>query len=314
MRFYGLFLIIMTLSTLFAVSSFAQSGLFVGVSPPIVDLGQVETGTTNLVKFFVVTTSEETFLVSLQPENGRLDFFDFNYKNSIFNYSEESTAGWVKFLSNPVELKPQNETLTTGYGNINGWREIDFLLEIPKDAEPGYHLISINPVPSQPSTSTGGVGAQLVALTSVNVIFNITGSATREGVILDTTSGDHTSSDLDIDTYFQNVGTTTISARAIQKIYDKDGNFITEISSPTSYVKPKEVNVLESPLPLTGLSFGDYKIFTSVSYTTDTAYKNSTISITPETLAEKPKPEEFPVWIFIVIIIIIAFIIYRWIH
>jgi hypothetical protein len=304
----------MIFSAFFAFNSFAEARLFVGVSPSIVDLGEVERGTTNLVKFFVVTTSEEPFLVYLQPENGRLEFFNFNYKNFIINYSEENTDKWIKFLTNPIELKPQNETLKTSYETIKGWREVDFLLEIPKDAEPGYHLVKINPVPSSPSTNIGGVGANLVALTSVNIFFKIKGDGIREGIILDTVPGEYISNDLDIDTYFQNIGTTTISAKAIQKIYDKDGNFITEISSPTNYIKPKEIRILESFLPITGLSFGDYKIFTSVSYTTDTAYKNSTISITPEVLIEKPKAEEFPVWIFIFIIIVFAFIIYRWVH
>jgi hypothetical protein len=314
MKIYSLFLIFMIFSAFFVFNSLAETRLFVGVSPSIVDLGEVERGTTNLVKFFVVTTSEEPFLVHLQPENGRLEFFNFSYKDFIFNYSEENTDKWVKFLSNPVELKPQNETLKTSYETIKGWREVDFLLEIPKNAESGYHLIKINPIPSSPSTNIGGVGAQLVALTSVNILFKVGGDAIREGIILDTLPGGYIPNNLDIDTYFQNIGTITITAKAIQKIYDKDGNFITQLSSPTSYVKPKEVRLFESSLPVTGLSFGDYNIFTSVSYTTGTSYKNSTISITPEILVEKPKEEEFPIWIFIFIIIIIAFIIYRWIH
>jgi hypothetical protein len=52
-----------------------------------------------------------------------------------------------------------------------------------------------------------------------------------------------------------------------------------------------------------------------VSYTTDSKYRNSTISITPEILAAKAvvKESEFPLWVFIFIIIIIAFVIYKWI-
>jgi hypothetical protein len=297
----------------FSINSFAIS-LNVGVSPGILDLGELERGTTNLVKFYVITVSEEPLLVYLEPEEGRLEFFNNHYNNLIFNYSEENVAKWVKFLSNPVELKPQNETLKTSYEAIKGWREVNFLLEVPKDAEPGYHLIKIKPVPSAPSGIAGRVGARVVTITSINIFFKVPGDAKREGIILDTVPESYTPNELGIDTYFQNTGTTTITAKAIQKIYDKDSNFITEISSAEEFVKPKEVKTLKGFLPVTGISFGDYNVFTTVSYTTDSAYKNSTISITPEILVAKPKAEEFPLWIFIVIIIIFAIIIYRWIH
>lgn len=297
----------------FSIISFAIS-LNVGVSPGILDLGELERGTTNLVKFYIITVSEEPLLVYLEPEEGRLEFFDNHYNNLIFNYSEENVAKWVKFLSNPVELKPQNETLKTNYEAIKGWREVNFLLEVPKDAEPGYHLIKIKPVPSVPSGIAGRVGARVVTITSINIFFKIPGDTKREGMILDTVPESYTPNELIIDSYFQNTGTATITAKAIQKIYDKDGNFITEISSAKEIVKPKEVKPLKSFLPITGLNFGDYNVFTTVSYTTDSAYKNSTISITPEILIVKPKAEEFPLWIFIVIIIIFAIIIYRWIR
>ena len=310
MKFYNFFAFFVMFWIFFVGISIAQTTFNVGVSPSLINLGNLERGTTNIVKFYVVTESDKPLLVSLESENGRLEFFDISYKNLIYNYSEEGTSSWVKFLSNPVELKPQNST----YETIKGWREVNFLLEIPKNAEPGYHVVRIRPSPSVPTGTGGGVGSRLVAITSINIIFNIPGDAKRDGLILDTVAGNFLSNNLDIDTYFQNTGTTTITAKATQKIYDKDGNFITEIESTKEYVKPKEVRVLISSLPLNGISLGDYQVFNTVSYTTDSAYKNSTISITPELLVAKPKAEEFPVWIFIVIIIIIALIIYRWVH
>jgi hypothetical protein len=315
MKFYAFLLILVMFLPIFALSSFAEDELFVGVSPQIINLGELERGTTNIVKFYVVTVSEKPLLVYLETEKGLIDFFKNRYASFIFNYSEEDTVEWIKFLSNPVELKSQNETLKTGYESIKGWREVDFLLEVPKDAEPGYHLVKINPNPSATTEISGGVGTRIVAMTSISIIYKVPGEAIRDGIILDTVPGNYRTNELGIDTYFQNTGTTTIIAMATQKIYDNDGNFITEIYSAKEALKPKEVRNLKSFLPLTGLSFGDYKVFTEVSYTTGSSYKNSTIPITQEALvAAKPKPEEFPYWIYIVIIIILAFIIYRWIH
>jgi len=313
MKFYVLLIIYTLIFALFVVASYADDRLFVGVSPPVVDLGEVGRGTTNLVKFYIVTISENPILVRLEAENGRLDFFDNNYIDSIFNFSEEDTASWVKFLSNPVELKPQNETLTTNYESIKGWREVDFLIEIPLNAESGYHLIRVKPTPIETSVTKEPVGANVIAITSINVIFNIFGEAKREGVILDSTS-EYESNNLQINTFFKNIGTTTITARAIQRIYDNNSNFVTEVASSKQFVKPNEMKNLNSFLPLTSLSAGDYQVLTTVSYTTDSAYKNSTIFISPEAILIKPKAEELSTWVFIIIIIIIAIVIYRWVH
>lgn len=314
MKFYVLLIAFMFFSMLFTSNSFAQDKLFVGVSPQTVNLGEVERGTTKLVKFYIVTVSEEPLLVHLEPEKGIIDFFSSRFGGFIFNYSEEDTVNWVKFLSNPVELRAQNETLKTNYETIRGWREVSFLLEIPKDAEPGYHLVKINPNPSETPGAGGRVGARVIAMTAVSIIYKVPGEAIRDGIILDTIPEPY-GNQLSIDTHFQNTGTMTITAMATQRIYDNDGNFITEIKSSIETIKPKEVKTLKSLLPLTSLSLGDYKVLSDVSYTTGSAYKNSTISITPEALAAIPKPsEEFPSWIYIFVIIILAVIIYRWIH
>jgi len=314
MKIYVFFMISLLFFALFTFVSYAEDRLFVGVSPSVVDLGELGRGTTNLVKFYIVTISDNPILVRLEAENGRLDFFDNNYVDSIFNFSEEDTATWVKFLSNPVELKPQNETLKTNYESIKGWREVNFLIEVPRNAEPGYHLIKVRPTPLETSVTKEAVGANVIAITSINVIFKVHGDAKREGVILDSTAGDYGQNNLEMNTFFKNIGTTTITAKAIQRIYDKDSNFVTEIASSKQFVKPNEIKSLNSFLPLTSLSAGDYQVLTTVSYTTDSAYKNSTIFISSEAILVKPGAEELSTWVFIIIIIVIAIVIYRWVH
>ncbi|MFH1228916.1 MAG: hypothetical protein V1678_00640 [Candidatus Aenigmatarchaeota archaeon] len=311
MKIYALLAVILMILVFFAKASYAEDRLFVGVSPPIVDLGTLERGTTNVVKFYAVTVSDKPLLIYLEYENGRLDFFSNHYNNAIFNFSEEDTASWVRFLSNPVELRPQNDSLRTDYESIKGWREVSFLLEIPRNAEPGYHLIRIKPNPQTPSTQDSGT--MVVAVTSINIIFNVEGEAQRKGIILDTVNEGYGSNTMKVDTYFQNIGTDTISAQATHKFYDKDNNFVKETISSTQYVKPKEVKSLSSIVPLTGMSLGDYNIITAVSYTTDSAYKNSTLAITKDSL-KVVKSEDFSAWIFIFVIIIIAVAIYRWIN
>lgn len=284
----------------------------IGVSPGIVNLGEIEPGSTKIVKFFLVTPSSEPLLVYLEPENGDLDFFSRDqYKELIFNYSEESVVNWAEFLSNPIELKPSNETIKTGVGEIRGWREITFLLNVPKNAEPGYHLLKIKPSPYIPSEVVGQVGARVVAITSVAVLFNLPGEVRRDGVILDVTQGKYLADRIEINTHFKNTGTVTISAKAFQSVLS-NGKPIENLTSETQLVKPGEIVIFKTFLPLSKVSPGNFSVVTTVSYTTGLTTKNSTLLI--EALPRIEKPEEiFPWWIVILILItLIAIGIYKW--
>jgi len=284
----------------------------IGVSPGVIDLGEVGRGDTKIVKFFLVTPSSEPLLVYLEAENGNLDFFSRDqYKQLVFNYSEEATVNWAEFLSNPIELKPANETLKTGAGEIRGWREISFLLNLPKNAEPGYHLLKIKPSPYVPSEVIGQAGARVVAVTSVSVLFKVTGDAKREGIILDVTKGKVIGDRLEINTYFKNTGSVTISAKAFQSIFE-DGKPIENLTSPLQFVKPGETAILKTYLNLGKVSPGNFDVLTTVSYTTGSTSKNSTLVIEAIPTIEKPK-EIFPWWIIILILIVlIAIGIYKW--
>ncbi|MEM7826547.1 MAG: hypothetical protein QW451_02885 [Candidatus Aenigmatarchaeota archaeon] len=284
----------------------------VGVSPAVIDLGEVEAGSTKIVKFFLVTPSTEPLLVYLEAEEGNLDFFSRDqYKQLVFNYSEEPTANWVEFLSNPVEIKPSNESLRIGAGEIKGWKEISFLLNVPEKAEPGYHLVKVKPLPRVPSEAIGQAGARVVAITSVSILFKIPGEAKREGVILDVTQGKYFGDRLEINTYFQNTGSVTLSAKAFQSIFN--GNELIEnLTSPFQFVKPGEVAILKTFLPLNKISPGKFEVFTTVDFATNSTSKISTLTIEALPIVEKPE-EIFPWWVVILILILLISIgIYKW--
>jgi hypothetical protein len=317
MKISYLVVLFVVFSVLTSIISFAAGSFNVGVSPGTLDLGNLEAGSTKLVDFYIITPSEEALLVKLEAEKSNLDFFSRpSYKDFIYNYSEEDATPWVKVINNPVEIRPSNETLRITGGLIRGKEQISFLIDIPKNAEPGYHMLYIKPIPSASSETVGVIGSRVVAITSIGIIFNVSGNAIRKGVILDTETGKYVDDELEIKTYFQNTGTNTISASATQRIYNKDGEVIKELSSITEYVKPKEIKTLRTSLPTTGLSLGDYDVYTIVDYTTGKAEKSSIIKLTtppPTSLAAKvEKNETFIILIIVVIVVIItAIIIYR---
>jgi hypothetical protein len=269
-----------------------------------------------VVDFYVTSPSEENVLVNLETEKGNFEFFNRPaYKSFVYNYSEEDATGWVKIINNPVEIKPSNDTSKAYGGLIKGKEKISFIISVPKNAEPGYHVFYMKPVPTVSSEATGTVGSRIVAITSFGILLNIPGDASRKGVILDTEVGNYANNEFEIISYFQNTGTNTISARATQRIYDMNGSLIEEIYSPKSFAKPKDVVSLISLLPISGLSLGSYNVYTVVDYTTDKAEMASTIKLPNPPASITATKYENNMFIYLValliVILIIATIAYR---
>jgi len=298
---------IVLFSLIFSHSFFAQSGVSVGVSPGSIDLGLVEKGSTKLVDFYIITPSEESLIIRLEPENVVLD------ANSISkNSSEEDILSWIKIVNNPVELKPNTEPLETTGGSIRSHRQVSFLIEIPENAEPGRHVMNMKPVPLTSAESIGTVGSAVVAITSIKVMFDIVGNPIRKGVILDVENGYYTNGVLDLKTYFQNTGNVTISASGTQKIYDNSGKLVGEIYLGNAYVKPKEIKVFSGRLKNSELSFEEYNVYTAIDYKTGTAEKASLIKLSPPTaLVLEERKENMLLLILILVIVAVSIIIYR---
>lgn len=312
------FSILLLISFIFSAQDTFGREFTVGVSPSLINLGEVPPGSSKLVSFFIVTVSDETLLVYLEPAEALIDFFDNpNYKSYIYDYSQEPTAGWIQIFSNPVELKPISEITTLG-GTIKGWREVNVLLNIPENAEPGYHLVRVLPKPALPTGAIGQVGVQIAAVTPVVILFRISGDAIRDGKILDITTGRQIGNNLELLVHFLNTGTVSISARANDiKIYGK--NSVINLTSEIRTIKPGEKQVLTALLPLDGLEAGEYNVFTNVDFITGNVQKNSTINIYPKLAlvppAVTPKPMEIPLWFLILIaILMIGTIVYRLMH
>jgi len=282
----------------------------VGVAQTVVDLGELDRGTDNIATFFLVTSTSKSFLVSLNKEPANIDFFSRRgYENHLYNHSEEDVMGWVELFSNSVEVEPLSEG---GTGLIGAQKEVKFILNIPEDAESGYHIFRIKPLPVFPSGDVGGpVGAMVVSVTTVTFLFNIEGKAIRDGIILDVVPEEITNGRFITGTYFQNTGTTTITAVASQRIH-KNGELVAESSSSKTLVNPGEIKVLKTPFSANNFSEGYYDVSTSVNFLSDSVSKNSTILVSA---ALPPPVEEKPnlLWLLIIVVVIfiIAIIIYK---
>ncbi len=288
--------------------SYAQD-FSVGVSPLIIDLGEIEKGSTEAIEFNVITSSTEPFSIYLTPENGLIDFFNkAGYENLVYNYSEQKTDIWITLLDNPVRADPVDQS-----DGKSKTKKVNLLLNIPRDAENGYHIVNIKPSPEIPSGATGDVGTTIIGVVSVNILFNIQGDAVRAGKILDVVQAPY-SKGVAFKTYFKNTGTTTISARVFQDIYDLD-NKLAEAQSFRETLAPGETKdftvsfQLEETLPKK-----DYTIRTTVDYTTGDVSMNSTMRLEAVYYPTEVKEISIPLWLLALLVIIILIVIYRWVR
>jgi len=298
------FLSTLLLFFIFAVPSLAAE-YSVGVSPPFIDLGTVGKGSSNLVKFYIVTVSPDPLTVRLSSEPGNTEYLKAKGLNHLLsNFSMESAHSWVTFFSNPVELLPTDTNV--GFG-IKGAREIKFLLSIPSNAEPGYRLISIRPTPLVSPSDSGTVGAQIVAVSPIHILLNVEGEPKSEGRILDVIYNDGK-----IETFFKNTGTVSIIAGATHRVHDSQDNTLEALSS-RDFIQPAELKKMGAPLQL---ETGYYTVETTVDYSSGSAALNSTIAVKESSYVEvKQEAEIFSAWVYIAIvaIVIISFALFRWV-
>jgi len=298
-------------SFLFIIPAY-NAQLSVGVSPPVLDLGEVKPGTSRIARFYLVTSSKDKFFVHMTPTQDDISTFKTTeYKDFVYNYSEENVISWVEFLSNPVELKePQQKQRTKAGAPITGAREIIFILKVPEDAESGYHSgkISLDPTNFKGAPSMFAIKA----VVPLKFVFKVPGKAIREGKIFEISSGNYVDDKLFVNVYFQNTGTVTMGVGpGSVDIFDERGS-LGSLSTNFAYVKPGETVTFSGFWFPEDVELGEYNAIATIGYFTGSVSKQSVIDVykRPAPPVGKVVEEEFvfPWWAIILIFIVVVII------
>lgn len=303
---------------LLAVSStcFASREYQVGVSPLVLDLGEIERGREIVSEFFIVTASTEELLVKLEARRGPPEFFEKPaYSGLVQEYSEEDSSSWLLFPSNPVVLAPQEEALSTPGGTIRGWRKINFVVKIPDGAEPGYHLVSIQP---SPYVSPGkALGVNIVAISAVNLLFRVPGEAVRSGQVLDVAAGKYDGKEAVAGVFFKNTGTVTVSAQAQNAVlYGGNSTLSGPKSSGIYYVPAQATQNIDVLFSSENIPAGTYEFFSEVHYITgkdelaaDVTFKEKE-KATSAVSMERAPAQSMAGWLFMIPVLLFFAVLY----
>ncbi|MEA1924393.1 MAG: hypothetical protein U9M95_00830 [Candidatus Altiarchaeota archaeon] len=253
---------------------FNVHAISIGSAPGVYDLGLVDPGDNILFRYYLITTSTSDLLVNARYITAHRDMY-YNEKRSPYVFipsqaSEESIADWVTAVKNPVLVSPATKKTIylPGGGVVRANGYVDIRLQVPNDAEPGFHVgaISLNPMMS----GTGrGTGVSTLAVTRPVFVFQVSGEAVRKGEIVNILGERTGESKARINVMFKNTGAETMSVKlSYLKIFDKVGNVIANLNSGLTYSTPGKVKALPVDWSDEKVKPGVYRMEAKVSYTT----------------------------------------------
>ncbi|MBW6461425.1 MAG: hypothetical protein K0B07_00025 [DPANN group archaeon] len=285
--------------------------LQVGVSPLMLDLGTVKKGESVVGSFFIVTSSQDDIIVKLKSSRSNFDFFKKPINIDIVNYvSEEDSSGWVYFPENPYVLKSTEYVLNTKGGTISDWKNVNFVLNVPEDAESCYHAFKIEPTPY--TTKEEASSVSIVAMVTITVKFQVAGGCEVNGNILDVMQ-DTSSKYIDLGVYFKNTGNATFSAYSPDvMIFYENGTLLDKQRSGYAYFTPGDIGVLNARFDPKKIVPGNYIVNTTVLYGANTTSKQVPLTIERSVVAKistvvskTPDGTDNTFWILLLAIILI---------
>lgn len=210
--------VLLLLAVLAAAAPFAAAQTL-SVSPPTVEEGVQEPGSQFYGQFRVYTDSGQEMEYALSARPGSLDGFENVKPDALERFSAQDCSGCVRFLQGGGDLAERDRSLSTGGGETDRWATVGFVVQVPEDAEPGYHMIEAIPRPEVP----GQGSVNVVSTAGVPVVFRVPGEATRSGKIIGLRAGDRYDGYQTVEATFYNNGTVTVRANFELVINRTDG-------------------------------------------------------------------------------------------
>ena len=301
---------IFTLSVIVALFSKASFAVSVGTAPGVMEIGEVEPGTNVPVEFYLLSTFKSDVIVDMSYIEPHRTLYLMNhtgrYKFDPWQASEEPIKDWITFQQNPVVVptKPEYVVYFPSGEVVKANQKVTLMLNIPENAEPGYHAFSINLAPRYYG---GGGTISTIAVTRPLFIFRIPGKVVRDGKIEGILADREDDGRVRIDVLFRNTGTVTLKARISGlEIYDEKGKYIKTLQSGWYLVPPNEAKVLS-------VYWTDnketeqktHRMIATIDFTTGAASAEDMVAVPPYVIKEVtlPKPKmEIPFWLIIFII------------
>lgn len=261
--------------TLVLLAGFTQA-VKVGVYPGVNDLGTVERGQTVSGQIVLINPDGGEVSLSLQHPNPsfytvRPESYDFVPENA----SQEDVTDWFSLESREVQLRETRLFQVDGR-SVEGNGAVSYILNVPGNAEPGYHRVQV--LPDLEKSSGNTIGTQGISVH--NIVFQVPGRAVRDGEILGFYGQRKTAQTEVVKTVVQNTGSVTATFRVNTRVLLE--NRSVDLGGTGKTLSPGEIGVFRRSWDLDGRESGRYNVSSDVSWSTGDTMETGSISVSSE--------------------------------
>lgn len=298
--------------TLISSSAFSAS---IGAAPGTIEFGEVEKGETITQEIYLTTTFEDEFQVNPSFSSaGNQEMFEGQNK---FETSEEDITSWVELESAEVSSNRSKEFQLSDGSKVNSNGEFTMRVEIPRDAEPGYHHGMIRLNPSITSNEEGSPGALTWGETVVHFRFKVEGDAERLLTVQDVRGFRLQEDSAAVEVLLRNSGTVTTSTEGFSfDVYDQRRNQITSLYANGETLAPGESAWVAAQWNEEDrIEQGVYQIDGEVDYITGSATASGRFSL-PDYNVVEVRPEDspgsseeedsLPMWLVLIVLLLLG--------
>lgn len=313
---------VLVLLLVFGFSSIV-AGTSVGTAPGSLNLGELQPGQ-SYEGFFYVTTRGISQEFSVEPEyrmasrslferevDGEAEDVEF-YPDQA---SQQDISEWISFSQETYRVDPNERNIADmeGGGSIVYNERIRFVVNLPDDAEPGFHAGSIDLNPDLQRSGSGGSSVMNLGVTRPTFFFEVPGHAERKVDVVDVRAVRTGNEEARIDFLVSNEGTVTSwLRRSDTTVYDKVGDESNTITTGGRYVSPDTTEVISTMWRNPELEGGQYRVSGELDFITGKSYVDETINISDTIQVEREEREDGyrPTWVILMLLLLVGVLMY----
>jgi len=259
----------------------SSSAYYVGVAPGVNEIGEIDRGETREFEFYIQTDRDnlEVDTSLTRPSTQILrDGYAYDYGIEKNEYSAEPISDWISFREPEYYDNRKIETEKGGTITVDG--KLTYFLDIPQDAEPGYHIgiVKLNP------SITGGDATVNTRSVSDHVfVFRVPGNAERSVEVENVEALRTGDSTVRLEAEARNTGTvTTRVVSSDADILSDSGQKITDYNIGGEFIEPGETKTITSGWSSNegDITAGNYQTRGQLNYLTGQAFFSDSLAVT----------------------------------
>ena len=290
----------------------------VSTTPGFLNAGELERGTEAEMTFFVSAVAEQNITLDVQieePISSRLWGDDIPVENQ--EYSQQDIRDWID-VPDQITVDPSN---TVRNDVASGNERLVVEMEVPEDAEPGFHAARIE-LEVTSTNNQQGFGTQIYPTSVPEFMFRVPGEATREIELSDLEAVRTGEDKVQLLATFQNTGTVTVESRGgTAEVVNSNGRSEGTITVPNFEVAPGES--VEVDTTWSGSEGGQYSLQGTANYITGEAYVGpptaqfaitgaieEAVDVQDGSRQSEQVQNSTPLWIVIMVLVVLGAVMY----